>query len=79
MLRDGEQWVFRLKSESVEGRGLVSALGRTLASSSREEGEHRHHLDTETGLNKDANLSFPKAFEIAIGVRWLSLGVTGSL
>lgn len=79
MLRDGERRVFRLKSESVEGKGLTSALGRTLASSSREEGEHRCHLDTQIGLNKDANLSFPKPFEIAIGVRWLSLGVTRSL
>lgn len=79
MLRDGERWVFRLKSESVEGTGLASALGRTLASSSREEGEHSRHLDTQIGLSKDANLSFPKPFEIAIGVRWLSLGVTGNL
>lgn len=58
---------------------MASALGRTLASSSREEGEHSRHLDTQIGLNKDANLSFPKPFEIAIGVRWLSLGITGSL
>lgn len=63
----------------MEGTGLASALGRTLASSSREEGEHSRHLDTQIGLNKDANLSFPKPFEIAIGVRWLSLGVTGNL
>lgn len=58
---------------------MVSALDRTLAGSSREEGEHRRHLDTQIGLNKEANLSFEKPFEIAIGVRWLSLGVTGSL
>lgn len=57
------------------GSGLASALDRTLASSFREEGEHRHHLDTQTGLNKEANLSFQKPFEVAIGVRWLPLGV----
>lgn len=63
----------------LEGRGLSSALGRNLASSSREEGEHRRHLDTQIGLNKEANLSFKKPFEVALGVRWLSLGVTRSL
>lgn len=63
----------------MEDRGLSSAMGRNLASSSREEGEHRRHLVTQVGLNKEANLSFQKPFEVALGVRWLSLGVTGSL